>query len=69
MAVDAAYWAAKHVEPAGAREPGSHGAPPPTEATLAIMRSDPMLRAEFELYDFANDVLDCKLRACGIVPG
>ena len=59
--MDADYWATQHVEPAGA---SASGHAPPSAETLRRMRDDPSLRAEYQLYDDANNLLDCKLRAC-----
>ena len=59
--MDANYWATQHVEPAGS---SASGHAPPSEETLRRMRDEPSLRAEYQLYDDANNLLDCKLRAC-----
>ena len=80
--MDASYWAAAkflpdHVasehgapqslssEPPAAAPSG--GSAPPSAETIAIMRRDPHMSAEFELYERANDVLSCKLQGCGLV--
>ena len=77
--MDAGYWAnanfqPDHVasehgapdssEPPAAAPPG--GSAPPSAETIAIMRRDPHMSAEFELYERANDVLSCKLQGCGL---
>ena len=61
--MNATFWSTQHIAPDG-------GSPskevPPREATLAKMRQDEYLAAEYELYDYAKEVLDCKLRGCGL---
>lgn len=59
--MDASYWATQHVEPAGS---SASGHAPPNPATLDRMRNESSLRAEFQLYDDANNLLDCKIHAC-----
>ena len=62
--MDANHWANQHIAPDGGNT--TVGAAQPTEATLAKMRADEYLAAEYELYDYAKTLLDCKLRACGL---
>ena len=80
--MNASYWANAHFQPDHVAS--EHGAPaaseapaavpiggsaPPSAETIAIMRRDPHMRAEFELYERANDVLNCKLQGCGLAGG
>jgi hypothetical protein len=73
--MDAGYWAganfqpdhvaSEHGAPGGASseppaEPPAGGSAPPSAETIAIMRRDPHMSAEFELYERANDVPSCK---------
>lgn len=78
--MDASYWArrvdqpdhiaSEHDEPSEPQAAApSGGSEPPSAETLAIMRQDPHMRAEFELYERANDVLSCKLLGCGLTEG
>ena len=65
--MNATYWGNQHVAPDGGDPAAESGSSPrPTETTLTKMREDSYLAAEYELYDFARDVLDCKLEACGL---
>ena len=78
--MDASYWAAakflpdhvasEHGAPQSSEPPAaapSGGSAPPSAETIAIMRRDPHMSAEFELYERANDVLSCKLQGCKAV--
>lgn len=38
----------------------------PTELTMQRMRNASQLAREYELYDYARELFECKLRACGI---
>ena len=64
--------ASEHGAPASSEDPAAAptgGSAPPSAETIAIMRRDPHMRAEFELYERANDVLNCKLQGCGLAGG
>ena len=66
--MNATYWFPQYVPAPDGGDPAaeSGASPRPTETTLTKMREDSYLAAEYELYDFARDVLDCKLEACGL---
>ena len=70
--MDAGYWGQEVIQPSGQSGPDrmqDPGAPEPTPDTIARMRRDPLTAAEFELYDYAKTILECKMRGCGIQPG
>ena len=71
-AMDAQKWSDRVYQPDGqesGERAGSADAPEPTEATLSQMKADPRTAAEYNLYDFAEQLLGCKLRACSLDTG
>jgi dermatan/chondrotin sulfate uronyl 2-O-sulfotransferase UST len=60
--MNASAWAERHIAPDGGNPTTS---PMPSDQTLTVMRNGDLL-AEYELYDYAKTLLDCKLRACGL---
>ena len=68
-AMDAQKWSDRIYQPDGqesGERAGAADAPEPTEVTLSRMKADPRTAAEYELYEFAERLLDCKLRACSL---
>ena len=62
-AMDATKWSDRVYQPEGAGGK-ANGTDVPTPATLARMKAHPLRAAEYDLYHFAENLLDCKLRAC-----
>lgn len=66
--MDAKWWSEQHNMPDGGSLEEEHTAheDPITDETVQTLLAQPETRAEYEVYDFAKKVLQCKLKACGI---
>jgi len=65
--MDAPWWATQHLAPDGTPLNMTDEAiknPSPSEATLAKMKDDPVMVAEFKLYQHSKEKFECQMRAC-----
>lgn len=62
--MDATFWANKHFNTQDDHSNRLHK--PPTEKTIAYMRQHSSVKEDFDLYDYAKNLLVCRLDACGI---
>lgn len=62
--MDATFWSDKHFNTQDDHSNRFHK--PPTDETIAYMRAHSSVKEDFELYDYAKNLLVCRLDACGI---